>query len=214
VENVRVVSTGGIFAITDSMGRYNILVNPADSLSFIYNDKPTHKFPVSTIKTPGQFDISIKVPIRSKYSLLKEVKVFSKSYKQDSLENRETYADVFEYKKPGIQSTLSPGGVAGADINELINIFRFRRNRALKGFQKRLEMQEQEKYINYRFNKIFVKRITGLAEPAIDSFMIWYRPSYEFSRSSSEINFNKYVLNTSYQFKRLWQLSRLKRKEY
>ena len=49
VENVRVVSTGGMFSITDSMGRYNILVKPGDSLTFIYNNKPTQKFPVNTL---------------------------------------------------------------------------------------------------------------------------------------------------------------------
>lgn len=213
VEDVRVVSTGGIFAITDSIGKYRIMVNVTDSISFIYNNKPTQKFPVADIKTPEQFDISLKVPVQSRYSLLKEVKVFSRSYKQDSLENRQTYADVFEYKKPGIKSSMSPGGVAGADVNELINIFRFKRNRQLRTFQKRLEQQEEDKYINYRFNKIFVKRITALQDTHLDIFMVWYRPSYEFVRTSSEITFNQYILNASYQFKKLQQLSPAKHEE-
>ncbi len=41
VENVRVVSSGGLFAITDSLGRYSILVEETDSLTFFYNKKPT-----------------------------------------------------------------------------------------------------------------------------------------------------------------------------
>lgn len=213
VEDVRVVSTGGIFAMTDSMGKYSILVNNTDSISFIYNNKPTQKFPVAEIKTPDQFDISLKVPVQARYSLLKEVKVFSRSHKQDSLENRQTYVDVFEYKKPGIKSTMSPGGVAGADVNELINIFRFRRNRQLRAFQKRLEQQEEDNYINYRFNKVFVKRITALQDAQLDSFMVWYRPSYEFLRTSNEITFNQYILNASYQFKKLLQLSPAKHEE-
>ena len=213
VENVRVLSTGGIFAITDSMGKYTLPVNKVDSISFIYNNKPTQKFPVATIRTPEQFDISLKIQVQSKYSLLKEVKVFSKVYKQDSLENRQTYAAVFEYKKPGIKSSMSPGGVAGADLNELINIFRFRRNRQLRAFQQRLETQEKEGYVNYRFNKIFVKRITGLTDNALDSFMVWYRPSFEFVQSSNEIAFNQYVLNASYQFKKLMQLTPSKPEE-
>lgn len=206
VENVRVVSTGGLFSITDSLGRYSIRVNLNDSLSFVYNNKPTQKFPVAVIKYPDQFDISLKIPVQSRYSLLKEVKVFSKSYKQDSMENRQTYADVFEYKKPGIHSSMS-GGVAGADLDELINIFRFRRNKQLRAFQQRLELQEQDKYIDYRFNKLFVKRITGLSESSLDTFMVRYRPSYEFVKTSSEISFNQYILNASYQFKRLMRLS-------
>lgn len=205
VENVRVVSTGGIFAITDSMGRYSLMVSVSDSLTFIYNNKPTQKFAVAAIRVTDQFDISLKITVPSRYSLLKEVKVFSRSYKQDSLENRHTYADVFEYKKPGIHSSMS-GGVAGADLDELINIFRFRRNRQIRAFQQRLEIQEQDKYVDYRFNKIFVKRITGLQPPDLDSFLIWYRPSYQFVSNSSEITFNQYILDASYNFLKMMQV--------
>ena len=201
VENVRVVSTGGMFAITDSMGRYSILVQPGDSLIFVYNSKPTQKFPVNTIPNPQQFEISIHMAIESKYSVLKEVVVYSKTYQQDSLENRQTYADVFNYSKPGLSTSIAPGGGVGADVNELINIFRFKRNKRLKAFQLRLEEQEQEHYIDYRFNKLLVGRITGLSGPALDSFVVWYRPDYEFVQQSSELVFNQYILNASYHFR-------------
>ena len=202
VENVKVVSTGGMFAMTDSMGRYAIPVMPGDSLYFIYNNKPTQRFAVNKISNPVQFDVSLHVFVNSKYNMLKEVIVYSKSYRQDSLENRQTYADVFEYKKPGISTSITPGGGVGADVNELINIFRFKRNKRLKAFQKRLEEQEETSYVNYRFNKIIVARITGLKSPALDSFVVWYRPSYEFAAAADEITFNQYVLNAYYQFKK------------
>ncbi len=201
VENVRVVSTGGMFAITDSMGRYSILVQPGDSLSFVYKNKPTQKFPVLSIPNLQQFEISIHMNIESKYSMMKEVIVYSKSYKQDSLENRETYAGVFGYAKPGLSTSIAPGGAVGADVNELINIFRFRRNKRLKAFQQRLEEQEQEHYVDYRFNKLLVGRITGLSGPALDSFVVWYRPDYEFTQQSNEIVFNEYILKASYHFR-------------
>ncbi|RYD76538.1 MAG: hypothetical protein EOP53_14500 [Sphingobacteriales bacterium] len=202
VEHVRVVSTGGMFAMTDSMGRYNIMVKPQDSIYFVYNNKPTQKFAVNKIANTAQFDVSIHLFVNSKYSMLKEVVVYSKTYKQDSLENRQTYADVFEYKKPGLSTSITPGGAVGADVNELINMFRFKRNKRLKAFRNRLEAQEEERYINYRFNKIFVGRITGLKSPELDSFMVWFRPSYEFTAAADEIAFNQYILNASYQFKK------------
>jgi hypothetical protein len=183
------------------MGRYSILVQPGDSISFVYNNKPTQKFPVNTIPNPQQFEISIHMAIESKYSVLKEVIVYSKTYKQDSLENRATYADVFNYTKPGISTSIVPGGGVGADVNELINIFRFKRNKRLKAFQLRLEEQEKEHYIDYRFNKLMVGRITGLSGPALDSFVVWYRPDYEFTQQSSELVFNQYILNASYHFR-------------
>lgn len=202
VPNVKVISTGGMFDMTDSLGRYSIPVKPGDSLYFVYNNKPTQKFAVNKIVNPVQFDVSLHVFVESKYSVLKEVIVYSKTYRQDSLENRQTYADVFEYKKPGVSTSINPGGAVGADVNELINIFRFKRNKRLKAFQNRLEDQEREKYVNYRFNKLLVSRITGLKSPAVDSFVVWYRPSYEFTAASDEITFNQYILNAYYHFQK------------
>lgn len=212
VENVRVVSTGGSFAVTDSMGKYRINVSEKDSLFFNYNSKPTQKFAVKTIGDLQHFDISLRVNIRARYSLLKEVTVFSKSYRQDSLENRQTYADIYDYKKPGVSSTMS-NGVAGADLDELINVFRFKRNKRLKSFQRRLEIQEQEKYITYRFNKVIVRRITGLQSPLLDTFLVWYRPTYEFASNSDELVFNQYILNAFYQFQKIMPVSPAKKDE-
>lgn len=203
VEFVRVVSTGGLFTITDSMGRYSIRAEDHDSLIFYYNNKPTQKFAVKTIPDPAHFDISLRITHHGKYSLLKEVMVFSKSYRQDSLEDRQTYADIYNYTKPGLSSSMSANGVPGADLDELINIFRFRRNKNLRAFQLRLETQEQEKYVNYRFNKLTVSRITNLKGNLLDSFLVWYRPAYSFARNSDEITFNAYVLKALYQFQRL-----------
>lgn len=213
VENVRVVSSGGLFSVTDSLGKYSILAEENDSLTFYYNNKPTQKFAVKSIPDPGRFDISLRITVKGKYRVLNEVIVFSKSYKEDSLENRQTYADVFEYKKPGLSTSVTPGGGVGADVNELINIFRFKRNKRLRSFQQRLETQEEEKYITYRFNKISVKRITGLGGVSLDSFLVWYRPTYEFVRNSNELVFTQYVLNSSYQFKKLLAMYPAKKEE-
>ena len=213
VENVRVVSTGGMFAITDSLGWYAVMAGENDSLTFFYNNKPTQKFIVKNIPDPSRFNISLHINIKGKYHVLNEVVVFSKSYKQDSLENRQTYADVYEYKKPGLSTSITPGGGVGADVNELINIFRFKRNKRLRAFQQRLELQEQEKYIDYRFNKIIVKRITRLNGISLDSFLVWYRPTYDFVTESDELIFNQYILNAFYQFQKLVDISPAKKEE-
>ena len=80
---------------------------------------------------------------------------------------------------------------------------RFKRNKRLKAFQKRLEADEQDKYITYRFNKIFIRRITQLNGVALDTFLVWYRPTYDFTTTSSELEFNQYILNASYHYRKL-----------
>ena len=201
VENVKVESIGGKFTWTDSTGHYKIQVTEKDSLAFIYQNKPTQKFAVKDIADPSRFDISIRVKVKSKYSTLKEVIVFARSYREDSIENRQTYSDVYNFRNPTIRTSVSPDGAVGADVNEIINIFRFKRNKRLKAFQARLEKQEQEKFVSYRFNKKFVRRITQLQDAELDTFMVRYQPSYEFASMADEITFNKYILNASYRFK-------------
>ncbi len=203
VEGVRVISTEGLMAFTDSLGRYSILTGMNDSLFFIYNNKPTQKFAVNKIDNPAQFDISLLIPVKSKYTVLKEVIVYSKTYKQDSAENRDTYSEIFAYRKPRVETSITPGGGVGMDVNELINMFRFRRNKRLKAFQERLEADEKERFIDNRFNKVFVRRITQLNGAQLDSFRLWYRPSYEFASEASEIDFNQSMLNSLYHYRKV-----------
>ena len=201
VENVRVETSSGKFAHTDSMGWYKISVTDKDSLTFIYQNKPTQKFLVKDISNLTQFDISLGITVKGGYSTLKEVVVFARSYREDSMENRQVYGDVYNYAKPTIRTSVAPSGAVGADVNEIINMFRFKRNRHLKAFQARLEIQEQDKFVSYRFNKNFVRRITQLRGAELDTFMIRYLPTYQFASTADEVTFNKYILNSSYAFK-------------
>ncbi|MBL7701049.1 MAG: hypothetical protein JNM14_02265 [Ferruginibacter sp.] len=201
VENVRVETTSGRSVKTDSMGRYQIIVNEKDSLTFIYQSRPTQKFPVKNIADLTQFDISIGVRVKSGYRTLKEVLIFARSYKEDSIENRRTYAAAFNYRKPTIRTSVSPSGAAGADVNEIINMFRFGRNKRMKAFQARVEQQEQDNFVRYRFNRNFVRRITQLQGAELDTFMVRYLPAYEFAVLADEVTFNKYILISSYAFK-------------
>ncbi|MGI8580660.1 MAG: carboxypeptidase-like regulatory domain-containing protein [Chitinophagaceae bacterium] len=202
VPGVIVKSTGGGGTITDSLGRYHINTAEKDSISFYYANKPTQKFPVKSISNYNDFDISLQVRVFEKYKLLKEVKIFTKNYRQDSAENRLTYSKIFDYQKPGLRSNFTPGTPPGLDINELINIFRFRRNKQNLAFQKRLMEEEEDKYVNYKFNNTLLKRVTGLTGILLDKYKITYKPSYEFIITATELEFYEYILNTADRFKK------------
>ena len=201
VPGVTVVNKEGKFTLTDSVGRYSIQVTEKDSVSFIFRNKATQSFAVQSIPDPSHFDISLRVNYKGKYSTLKEVVVFGKTFKEDSIENRETYAKIFNFEKPTLKTSISPSGVPGADLDELINIFRFKRNKRMKSFQVRLEKEEQEKYVSFRFNKTLVKRLTHLEGTQLDTFMIKYRPDYEFTSNADDLAFNQYILNCSYKYR-------------
>lgn len=201
IELVSVMSSSGKGTFTNSKGEYELDVAATDSIWFSYLNKPTVKYPIAKMVNPLSFDVSLHINITT----LKEVKIRPRDYKQDSLQNRQDYAKVFDYKKPGLSAVRGQtqyGAAAGFDLNEIINVFRFRRNRSMLAFQKRLVNQEQEKFVDRRFNKAVVRRLTGLTEPVLDSFMMLYRPSYELTTVLSDYDFQYYIKAAFERFKR------------
>jgi hypothetical protein len=203
IEAVTVFSTNGNGTFTDSSGKYSIKVRWTDSIWFSMLGKTTMKFPVDTITNFDQFNIMIHLHVGD----LPEVKVRSKNYRLDSIENRRDYAKIFNFRKPTLSlssnRTFSPGGVSvGFDLQEIINIFRFKRNKSLAAFQKRLLQQEQDKYIDYRFNKAFVRKLTKLQQPELDIFMNKYRPDYELLLTLNDIEFGYFIQKCFEEYKR------------
>lgn len=165
---------------------------PGDSVWFSYLNKPTPKYAVAAVANYNSFDISLHVPV----SELREVRVIPRNYKMDSLQNRKDYAKVFDYRKPGISINRAPysgqPGV-GIDLNQLIGMFQFKKNRRMLAFQQRLITEEQEKFIDHRFTKALVRKITNTTGERQADFMKKYRPSYEFLTIASDYELAEYI---------------------
>lgn len=191
---VSVLNTSGWGTQTDSMGNYRIKADIKDSIWFSYLGKATPRYAVKTIQNPAAFDISIQLSAIE----LPGVTIRKRNYRFDSLQNRKEYEKIFNYRKPGLRvSALAPnypyGGV-GVDLDELINVFRFRRNKNMKFIQGWLIKEEQEKYIDYRYSHEFVHKLTGLNGTALDSFMKYYRPEYEYVVMLNDAELGLYIL--------------------
>ena len=192
IEAVSVLSTSGKGASTNRDGYYEIEVMENDSIWFSYLNKPTVKFPVIKIINPMGFDVSILINVPE----LKEVKVRQRNYKLDSIQNRLDYAKIFNYDKPKIRPQMTPGGFGagvGFDLEELINMFRFRRNKSMLSFQQRLLQEERDKFIDHRFGKALVVRLTGLSGEERDRFMLRCRPTYEFCLQAGDYDFQAWI---------------------
>ncbi len=190
LESVSVLATNGKGAVTNPNGHYIIDVGEKDSVWFSYLGKPTIKFAVLKMPDVTQFDIALQINI----TVLKEVRVRPRNYKEDSAQNRRDYARVFDFQKPnlGTMTSIGPSG-AGIDINELIRAFQFRKNKSTERFRERLEQQERDKYIDHRFNKALVRKLTNLDGEDLDKFMNIHRPSYEFILYSNDYDFQYYI---------------------
>jgi hypothetical protein len=190
LQSVSVLSTAGKGSVTDSNGRYSIEVSEKDSIWFSYLGKPTVKYPVLKMNDPLNFDVAIQLSV----TVLKGVTVRPRSYRMDSIQNRIDYARIFNYEKPKIQPNISGVGV-GFDLDQIIRMFQFRKNKNTLAFQRRLLEQEQEKFVDHRFSKLLVKRLTNLTGPRLDSFMAIYRPTYLFCQFASDYELGEYIKN-------------------
>jgi hypothetical protein len=197
MQAVSVLSTSGRGTVTNADGYYEIEVIETDSIWFSYLNKPTMKFPVLKIVNPMEFDISLQVNVPT----LKEVRIRPKNYKFDSLQNRIDYAKIFNYQKPKLKPTVIGAGV-GFDLDEIINMFRFRRNKSMASFQRRLLEQERDKFIDHRFSKLLVRRLTLLDGNELDSFMRVFRPSYLFTQISGDYDFQQYIKEAFNRYKK------------
>jgi hypothetical protein len=192
LEAVTVLSSSGKGALTDMNGNYQIEVGEKDSIWFSYLGKPTIRYAVLKMTDPLHFDISLRVNV----TVLKNVTVKPRDYRMDSLQNRLDYAKGFDFEKPKLRPTLGggPGGVGvGFDLDQIIGMFQFRKNRNMERFQSRLIEQEHDKYVDHRFNKQIVRRLTGLGGDRLDTFMVMYRPSYQFAVITSDYEFQAYI---------------------
>lgn len=185
---VSVLTSSGKGTSTDIYGRYEIEVIETDSVWFSYLGKPTIKYPVAKIADNSHFDIAIHVNV----PVLKEVIVRPRNYKLDSLQNRADYAEAFNWKKPKLRANATSSGV-GFDLDEIIRMFQFRKNKSAASFRNRLLNEEREKFIDHRFSKALVLRLTGLMGAERDSFMLRCRPSYEFCLYTTEYDFQLYI---------------------
>jgi hypothetical protein len=188
---------------TDSLGRYLITIPAMDSLTFSLFGKSTQKFAIAEIEDLSNFNIMIHVSGVD----LPEVTVRNSYYKYDSIQNRMDYAKYFNYEPPGLklsnqQNLFGNGGLTiGFDVNEIINIFRFKRNRNLQFLQNRLIRQEQDKYINYRFTRRFVQKLTKLDGPRLDVFMEYCKPSYPTLALLNDLELGYFIQQKLIQFK-------------
>lgn len=195
---VTIQATNGKMVSTNDKGQYVIEVGEKDSIWFSYFGKPTVKYPVMKIYDVTRFDIALQ----TYNQVMEEVVIWKRSYKEDSVRNRMDYARIFNYRKPNFESMTSIGPMgAGIDVQELIRLFQFKKNKATLKFQERLLQQERDKFIDHKFNKGLIKSLTGLEGEELDRYVQLYRPSFEMILSLSEYEFREYIVKSAEEFK-------------
>ncbi|WP_441574927.1 hypothetical protein [Chitinophaga sp. RAB17] len=199
---VSVMSNSGAGAVSDSAGHYSIVLPLTDSISFSYQGKATMKFAVKEINNNRPYDISLHVDTHVLPTVVVSTMRLG-DYLSDSLKNREEYRKVFDYSP----EYLSGGGTSGMGVGiNLDALFSMKKIKRMENFRRFMEREEREKYIDHRFNKELVKKITGLTSPALEVFMKEYRPTYEMLLSfENEYQYYQFIQESGKYFAEGWR---------
>lgn len=126
----------------------------------------------------------------------------SSNYTRDSLERVEAYGWINDKNK--VHKEKLVGGKRFSDGVGLslspIAYFSAKETQRRR-FRKKLKTDEKEYYIDYKFGRPYVARITGLHGDSLQTFMIHFRPRYEFCRRASQDDMLNYINECMKKFK-------------
>ena len=179
-------ATKKVYALSAREGDYSIEAKEGDKIVFT-----SVGYLPDTVKVLNyMIDAGYDVTMTLKTSLLKNVTVRAPNYKEDSMERREDYAAFYNRPKKQIISKTGPQNGVGMAFSPIGFFSNRSKNRKMA---KNLEYQEEQDFVDYSFSRRYVERLTNLHGDSLLTFMLHYRPSYEFCRGASEEDMLHYV---------------------
>lgn len=174
---------------SDMGGNFKISAKTGDTLLFT----SAGYRPDTVIVAQYMFSEEFLVPLTPNIVTLARVEVDEMSrYQSDSIKRREDYGFILDKKHP--VSLLNEKRAADAPGLSFSPIGYFstgeKQKRRLK---ERLEKQEKEYYIDYKFSPGRVAQLTGLKDDSLHTFLLRYRPSYKFCRNASSKDMLLYI---------------------
>jgi hypothetical protein len=184
------------YDLSDEDGSYKIQAAPGDHIAF---SSVGHKADTVTV-TASILTAAYPVFLEIKAQTLTAARVEYTNYQLDSMDRRKEYAWVYDHgHTPRIDHVRSGDGV-GVDMN----IFRGASSAAKERerLEKRLQKEEQDYYVDFRYNKDYVAKITRLQGDSLKNFMKKYRPSYDYCRKAATVDILVYINDCYKQFMR------------
>lgn len=200
--NGALVMLGKAKTYTNPLGMFEIAAtNTTDSLKIShFNYKPYTVL-------PDKSSALLRIEMTSATVNLNEVVVHgTRDFKRDSLNNRMTYAKQFNYRAPKVMDMFStdvhqPGELLSINLLTLVDVLTKKSTNEYK-FNKILQNDEHADYVDHKYNRGNVGRITGLKGDTLAHFLIQYRPTYQVAQKYTDYDMEVYIKNCFEKFKK------------
>ena len=134
-----------------------------------------------------------------KAQMLRAVEVGSLSnYQLDSMARREEYSWVYDHGTPPRLERKRSGDGVGVTMNIFRNASKEDQDR--EKLKKRLMREEEEHYVDFRYSREYVARLTRLKGDSLQQFMMHFRPTYDYCRKAASVDIIVYVNDSFKKF--------------
>lgn len=182
---------------TDMGGNFKITATAGDTLLF----SSVGYRPDTIIVVPYMFDENYIVPLTPNVVTLARVEVDEMTnYEQDSLKRRESYGFILDRPHTKLVNKKKPGDAPGFSFSPIGRFSAAERHK--RDFEKKLEEQEKDYYIDYKFSPGRVAQLTRLKGDSLHEFMLRYRPSYDFCRNATSKDILLYINEKLTEYKK------------
>jgi hypothetical protein len=186
VENI----TRHEFDQTDMGGNFRIHAEVGDSLVFSYTEYKSDTVWITKDKVGLKLDVYL---VPSSVTQLQSITVggFNR-YQLDSLQRRSDYNSYYHDHQPtSMLAKTTPESGFGMTFSPITYFSKKATQHRALG--KRLQKDEEGFYIEYRFNRDYVSKLTGLKGDSLNQFMERYRPTYKWCRAATDQDVLLYI---------------------
>jgi hypothetical protein len=184
------------YNISDMGGNFKIGAEQGDTVLFTSAGYKPDTVIVSAYMLTEPFDIYMEPHIM--YLAPVQVGALS-NYQMDSIERWKDYDWIAPKGKIKFTDKERHGDGVGISFSPQ---FRTDADRQKARLKKRLDEEEQDFYVDFRFSREYVVRLTHFQGDSLETFMKTYRPTYSFCRDASNQDMLLYVNDSMKKYKK------------
>ncbi|HXB92649.1 MAG TPA: carboxypeptidase-like regulatory domain-containing protein [Puia sp.] len=185
------------YDLSEENGSYRIQALPGDRVVFSYVGYKSDTVPVTAEKMSGDYPVYLV----QKPQTLQSVRVGQLSnYQLDSMARRQEYSWIYDHgEQKRVEKERHGDGVG-------VNLALFRNasseDKQRERLKKRLIKEEEDDYVDFRYSREYITKITHLTGDSLSRFMVAYRPSYDYCRKAATVDILIFINDSFKKFMR------------
>ena len=176
--------TTNFLTTSDSSGNYAIKGKAGDTIVFRTLGYFQSVYVMAVNKTTHQH-IMVRQSVQ-----LQTISIRGSNYKQDSINFHQEYASSLNFRRPKWYEVYT---ITAVNLNNLQKALSIKGNKKKIKFRKQLINYEHEEFVNYKYSREIVNKLTNLEGDSLSLFMEQYHPTYDFMKDATDYDLWNFI---------------------